>query len=279
MHFCVRIEPFPAYNHSASLAIPGPRAVRNPLRSTPPASGSGLRLRLLAPRGKAIVGAGVFGAFGPAGQAADARRRLVEGQDVGLQVQQGRAVEDVHVHDLQPGAAHRHQPHEREPDRVGAGGGAGGKDAPRPVIHEGRDGQPRRPAAVEEVDQEDVREALQVAQSLLESRVERHPAAHAAGAGGLDGHVLGALEGRVDRADRLQLDGVHGDLPGNEKRRPECCGRMVSRHRVHQAPQGPLNRAHLLALHVGAAPFSIPISGFRIKAEGIRLFVWLIRPP
>jgi len=66
MDFPVRIDPTSGYNDSASLAIPGPRAARNRPRSTPPALRSRLRIRLFAPRGEAIVGAGVLEALGPA---------------------------------------------------------------------------------------------------------------------------------------------------------------------------------------------------------------------
>jgi len=66
MDFPVRIDPLSGYNDSPGLAIPDPGATRNPLRNTPPALGSGLRVRLFVPCGEASIGAGVFGAVGPA---------------------------------------------------------------------------------------------------------------------------------------------------------------------------------------------------------------------
>jgi len=133
----------------------------------------------------------------------------VKAADVRLDVQQRRAVEDVDVLDMQRAALETDQAHEAQADGVRAPGTARGEHAVLGVLKEGLDGQPRLPGTVEEVDQPQVRETLEVGQSLGKGRVDLDRAGDSRGEDRLDRGLLGGGVGAVDDADRMQCDFVH----------------------------------------------------------------------
>lgn len=88
--------------------------------------------------------------------------RPIELGHIGLDVQQGRTVDDVHVLDVENVLLDPQQANDRDPDRAGPLGAPRRKDPTLPVVEKGFHPQCRRFGPVEMVNQDHVREAVEV---------------------------------------------------------------------------------------------------------------------
>ena len=99
-------------------------------------------------------------------------------------------------------------------DGVGPFGGAGGKKAPRGVVHVRDDGKAAALGLVEAVDEVGVGEAVEVGQCRRQIGAQFHLADGFPGSAGLDGHAFQAGKGRMDDADRREGNSrVHREPP------------------------------------------------------------------
>ena len=84
---------------------------------------------------------------------------------------------------------------------LGRRGGPGGEEAPGGVVQKGLDRELVALGEVEEVDYDQVGEALQILEPLQVVRHKLQPAPDPLGPAGLDGRPLGIGDGRADEAD------------------------------------------------------------------------------
>ena len=125
-------------------------------------------------------------------QPARSRRRCghIERGNVGFDVEQGRAVQHVHVLDMQNTFLDAIQLYDRKTDGIRSLGSSGGKKPVRTGIHEGHDAQLESLTAMEVVQQDDVGETFEVLQPLVIVPKHLHPTRHARGTRRLNGHAL-----------------------------------------------------------------------------------------
>lgn len=143
-------------------------------------------------------------------QPADPRTRsTIEIGNMGLDVQQGRAVEDIDVRDMQMGSFDANEPDKRQTDGIGSVRRAGRKQAARLGVQERGDRQGIGLRPVKMIQQKDVGKPLHVLKTCREFGKYVDAPGGAVFTDRLDGHGLRFLEGAVNDADRFQHDG-HG---------------------------------------------------------------------
>lgn len=103
-----------------------------------------------------------------------------------------------------------HQPDDRKPDGIGPCWGACGEDAMWLSIEEGRHSKLHRVHPMKMVDEDDVREAVQIRQPFGKFGQDVDPALGRSVPGRLDGHVLNTVELASYDTDRLVFDVIHG---------------------------------------------------------------------
>ena len=125
---------------------------------------------------------------------------------VGLDVQQRRAVEHVHVLDVQNAVLDPVQLHDGETDGIGPPGGAGGEEAAVLGVQKRNNLQLESLAAVEVVEENDVREPIEILQPGLVGGENLDRPMNTGRADRLDGHSLGLGEGCVKDTDGFEFD-------------------------------------------------------------------------
>jgi hypothetical protein len=146
---------------------------------------------------------------------------LIKLWHVWLDIQQGRPVNDIHVLNMQDVLVNAEQPHDGEPDWIGARWSPGGKDSAWLGIHEGSDGELQLLDLVEMVEQNDVGKAVQVLQPFDKLGQDLDKAPNPGGPCGLDGHSLNILEWAMDCANGLIADvhrPIHCNLPSARRK-------------------------------------------------------------
>jgi len=125
---------------------------------------------------------------------------------VGLDVEQRCAVQNVHVLDTKDTVFDTVQCDYGKAYGVRPLGGASGKDAPGLGVHERDEPQAESLAAVEMVEQDDVREAIEILQSCLVLFKYLDCSVNTGGTRRLNGHAFRRGEGRMDDTDGLEFN-------------------------------------------------------------------------
>ncbi len=126
---------------------------------------------------------------------------VVEFGHIGLDVQERRPVEDVHVLKVQGASPDLDKSDDGKPYRIGPFRCSCGKDAPRFRVEERGNGELVTAALMELVKKNQMGETVKVLQSFSKFGIKVHSAVDSFRARGLDGHVFQFLEGRVNDAD------------------------------------------------------------------------------
>ena len=131
---------------------------------------------------------------------------VVELSDIWFDVQNGRSVEQVEVLDGKHVALDREQIDHREADGIGPARSASGEETPGLGVEEGDDLEAPSRRSVEVTQQDDVRETVEIAQTLGELREHLDGSACAVGSRWLDRCSLSLQEWAVNDAYRGVLD-------------------------------------------------------------------------
>ena len=149
-----------------------------------------------------VIGLHVFGAGAVLFQPADAGDgRSIEVWNIGLDIEERRAVEDIHILYREDIIFNPDEFDNGHPKRIGALGGAGGKYAAGFGIQEGGYLEAMLLDLVEMVKEDDVGKAVQVFDAFRKFWEDLHLSLNSRPTGGLDWHTFYRLERGVDEAD------------------------------------------------------------------------------
>jgi hypothetical protein len=129
----------------------------------------------------------------------------IEFRDIGLDIQERRAVQDVHVLDVEHRAFNSMQADNGEPYGVGSLGGTGSEKSPFLNIQEGYNVKTEALAAMKMVQQDDVREAVKILQTRAKLLKHLYGTHHAGRSGRLYRHTLNLGERGVDDSNWREL--------------------------------------------------------------------------
>lgn len=158
-------------------------------------------------------------------QPADPKAGICRLWEVGFNIQQRRAVDDIDAFDVQGGALDAAQPNDREADGIRTSRRTRGEYPAQRHIHRRDHPQSKTTGPMQVRQQDDVRKPLKIPQPLSEGRIHLDTGLDPLGPAGLAGRLSRRLKRRADHADR----GVANEraLPGFPDRsghRERCTG-------------------------------------------------------
>ena len=130
----------------------------------------------------------------------------IEFRNIRLDVQKRGAVENVNALDVQQAVFDLVQLNNGKPDWVRTLGRSGGKESPRLRIHERNNVEVESVASVEVVQQDDVREAVEILKSWVEILEQFDSTLYTGGSRRLDRHAFWFPKRRVDDPDGFEFD-------------------------------------------------------------------------